>query len=102
MKQNTINLRRELHKYPELSNDEHHTSEQIINFIKEYNPDEIIRLGDTGVLFVFNGKDSIRMTGQRDFHIDVFFTKKEFFLTNYFSGVHSKLLNLFLSKLILI
>ncbi|WP_372642388.1 amidohydrolase [Ancylomarina sp.] len=58
MNQKIIKLRRELHKYPELSNDEHHTSEQIINFIKEYNADEIIRLGDTGVLFVFNGKET--------------------------------------------
>ena len=57
MNQKIIELRRELHKYPELSNDEYNTSERIINFIKEYNPDEIIRLGDTGVLFVFKGTD---------------------------------------------
>jgi len=47
-----------LHKYPELSNDEYNTSERIISFIKEYNPDEIIRLGDTGVLFVFKGNEN--------------------------------------------
>ena len=58
MKQKLIKLRRELHKYPELSNDEYNTSERIINYIKDYNPDEIIRLGDTGVLFVFNGHDN--------------------------------------------
>ena len=57
MNQKIIELRRELHKYPEVSNDEHNTSERIINFIKEYNPDEIIRLGDTGVLFAFIGNE---------------------------------------------
>ena len=50
MNQKIINLRRELHKYPELSNGEYNTSERIINYMKEYNPDEIIRLGDTGLL----------------------------------------------------
>lgn len=57
MNKKIINLRRELHKFPELSNKEYNTSERIINFIKGYNPDEIIQLGDTGVLFVFRGKD---------------------------------------------
>ena len=55
MNQKIIELRRELHQHPELSNDEYKTSERIINFIKEYKPDEIIRLGDTGVLFIFKG-----------------------------------------------
>ena len=58
MDQKIIALRRELHRYPELSNIENSTSERIINFIKEYNPDEIIRLGDTGVLFVFKGNEN--------------------------------------------
>jgi len=57
MNQKIIKLRRELHKYPELSNDEYKTSERIINFIKEYNPDEIIQLGETGVLFAFIGNE---------------------------------------------
>jgi amidohydrolase len=57
MDQKIINLRRELHKYPELSNDENYTSERIIQFIKEYNPDEILRIGVTGVLFVFKGHE---------------------------------------------
>lgn len=57
MNQKIIKLRRELHKYPEISNNEYNTSERIINFINEYNPDEIIRLGDTGVLFVFKGNE---------------------------------------------
>ena len=58
MDQKIIALRRELHRYPELSNIENSTSERIISFIKEYNPDEIIRLGDTGVLFVFKGNEN--------------------------------------------
>jgi len=58
MNQKIINLRRELHKYPELSNGEYNTSERIINYMKEYNPDEIIRLGDTGLLFVFKGNEN--------------------------------------------
>jgi len=56
MNEKIIKLRRELHKYPELSNDEYNTSERIKNFIKEYNPDEIIKLGETGLAFAFNGK----------------------------------------------
>ena len=56
MNQKLIDLRRELHKYPEISNKEFKTTERIIRFISEYNPDEIIRLGETGVLFVFKGK----------------------------------------------
>jgi len=51
-----IKLRRELHQHPEVSNAEHATSERIINFIKGYKPDELIRLGETGVLFAFKGK----------------------------------------------
>jgi len=58
MNQNIINFRKELHQYPELSNNEYHTSERIINFIKEFNPDEIIKLGETGVAFAFNGKEN--------------------------------------------
>lgn len=57
MNQKIIKLRRELHQYPEISNDEYKTSERIINFIKEYNPDKIIRLGETGVLFVFEANE---------------------------------------------
>lgn len=57
MKQKIIKFRRELHKYPEVSNDEYTTSERIINYIKGYNPDEIIRLGKTGVWFVFRGNE---------------------------------------------
>lgn len=52
-----IALRREIHQHPEISNDELHTTERIIKFIKKYSPDEIIRLGETGVIFVFKGNE---------------------------------------------
>ncbi len=55
MNQEIIKLRQELHKYPEVSNDEYKTSERIIKFVKKFNPDEIIKLGETGVAFAFNG-----------------------------------------------
>ena len=57
MNQDIIVLRRKLHKHPEVSNDEYNTFERIINFIRKYNPDEIIKLGKTGVAFAFNGKE---------------------------------------------
>jgi amidohydrolase len=57
MNQEIIKLRQELHKHPEVSNDEHNTSERIINYVKKFHPDGIIKLGKTGVAFVFNGKE---------------------------------------------
>ena len=57
MNQEIIKLRQEIHKHPEVSNDEYNTSERIINFIEKFNPDEIIKLGETGVAFTFNGKE---------------------------------------------
>jgi amidohydrolase len=57
MNKKIIALRRELHKHPEVSNCEYHTTDRIINFINEYKPDEVLRLGDKGVLFVFKGAE---------------------------------------------
>ncbi|MBI9053285.1 MAG: amidohydrolase [Bacteroidales bacterium] len=57
MNQKIIKFRQEIHKHPEVSNDEYNTSERIINYIKKFNPDEIIKLGETGVAFVFNGNE---------------------------------------------
>jgi len=51
-----IELRREIHKHPETSNNEFKTSERITDFISKFNPDEIIKLSNTGRAFVFNGK----------------------------------------------
>lgn len=56
MNQKIIALRHELHKHPELSNKEYNTSERILKFIEEYNPDEVIKLGKTGLAFVFKSK----------------------------------------------
>jgi len=55
MNQKIIDFRRELHKNPEISNKEYKTSKRVFNFINTYNPDEIIKLGDTGLAFIFNG-----------------------------------------------
>ncbi len=56
MNEKIIALRRELHKYPEVSNREYQTTDRIVNFVNEYKPDQVIRLGDKGVLFVFQGE----------------------------------------------
>ena len=55
---NIIALRQELHKYPELSNKEFETSGRIASFFQNLSPDQIIKLGSTGLAFVFNGKES--------------------------------------------
>jgi len=55
---NIIELRHELHKHPEVSNNEYKTSERIVNFMKPLMPDEIINLSKTGKAFVFNGKET--------------------------------------------
>ncbi|WP_461632262.1 amidohydrolase [Labilibaculum euxinus] len=57
MNKKIIALRRELHKYPEVSNGEYQTTDRVVNFINRYKPDEVIRLGDKGVLFVFQGAE---------------------------------------------
>lgn len=51
-----VTLRHELHKHPEVSNNEYKTSERIVKFLKPFLPDEIINLGKTGKAFVFKGK----------------------------------------------
>lgn len=56
MDEKIIKLRQELHQHPEVSNEEYATSERIINYAKKYNPDDIIKLGKTGLAFVFNGQ----------------------------------------------
>lgn len=54
-----IELRKELHKYPELSGKESNTAKIITRFIKAYNPDEIIdNIGGYGLTFIFKGKES--------------------------------------------
>lgn len=55
--QDFINLRHTLHRYPELSRQEFETSRRITEFMKQFNPDEIIPIADTGLMFVFEGND---------------------------------------------
>ncbi|MEQ8926586.1 MAG: amidohydrolase [Fulvivirga sp.] len=53
-----IALRKELHRYPEVSHKELNTALTIREFIKNYNPDQIIdEVGGSGVIFVFNGEN---------------------------------------------
>jgi amidohydrolase len=52
-----IELRKEQHKYPELSGKESQTAKRIIEFAKRFNPDEIIsKVGGEGVLVIFEGE----------------------------------------------
>lgn len=51
-------LRKELHKYPELSGKESHTAERIVEFAKQFSPDKIITgIGGEGVAIVFEGNE---------------------------------------------
>ncbi len=52
-----IALRHELHRYPEISNQEFKTSERISQFMARLHADEVITLGKTGKAFVFKGKE---------------------------------------------
>ena len=51
-----IALRKAIHKNPELSNKEFATSKRIVEFIKQYSPDEFINIGKTSIAFIFKGK----------------------------------------------
>ena len=53
-----ITLRHELHKNPELSNDEYWTSEHIESYLKELLPDKIINLGNTGLACIFDSQNA--------------------------------------------
>jgi len=56
--QKVIKLRHELHRHPELSDNEYLTSERISNFLSHYNPSEIIRgIGGAGVACIFKGRE---------------------------------------------
>jgi amidohydrolase len=50
-------LRKELHKYPEVSGKEIETAKRIMSFLKKYPADEVItNLGKTGIVAIYNGK----------------------------------------------
>lgn len=53
-----VHLRQKvLHRYPELSEDEKQTAEQIVSFLKPYAPDEIITgLGGQGIAAIYRGE----------------------------------------------
>ncbi|MEN8121103.1 MAG: amidohydrolase [Bacteroidota bacterium] len=57
MNKKIIELRQELHQNPEVSNNEYRTASRILDFTEELKPDEIIKLGSTGLAFVFKGKN---------------------------------------------
>ena len=51
-----ISFRRALHSFPEISGQETHTVEMVVDFIKYYNPDEIItNIGGAGIAFIYDG-----------------------------------------------
>ena len=53
-----IELRHELHKYPELSDNEFLTSERIATFLSQYKKAEIIRgIGGNGLVCIFKGQE---------------------------------------------
>lgn len=56
--QDFINLRKTLHRYPELSKHEFETSRRISEFIQQFNPDEEIPVAGTGKMFVFEGAEA--------------------------------------------
>jgi len=56
---NLINLRRELHKNPELSDQEKQTALLIKKYISQFKPSKVVEnLGGQGIAFIFNGKQS--------------------------------------------
>ena len=51
-----IEFRKDLHRNPELSGKEKNTSKKIVDFIKRFNPDEIItNIAGKGTAFIFKG-----------------------------------------------
>ncbi len=52
-----IELRRDIHRQPELANSEVKTAKRIIEFVKQYSPDKIIEnLGGHGLAVIFEGE----------------------------------------------
>ncbi|MGA9638114.1 amidohydrolase [Flavobacterium sp.] len=52
-----IELRKTLHKYPEVSLSEKETAKRIISFLENYPPDEIrTEVGKTGILAIYKGQ----------------------------------------------
>ncbi|TDT40577.1 amidohydrolase [Maribacter spongiicola] len=54
MNKTLVHLRKQLHQNPELSGNEYNTAKCIVEFVKQYNPTEIISgIGGTGVAVVY-------------------------------------------------
>lgn len=52
-----IQLRKELHQYPEIAHEEKKTAQKIIDFFQELKPDESrTEIGGQGLIFTFQGK----------------------------------------------
>jgi amidohydrolase len=49
-------FRKALHQYPEVSNQEHNTAQRVVEFLKEYQPTQLLeQVGGTGVIATFEG-----------------------------------------------
>jgi amidohydrolase len=53
-----IQLRQELHKYPEVSGNEKETAKRVLDFLSNYPPIQVItNLGGAGILAIYKGKE---------------------------------------------
>ena len=53
-----IQLRQELHKYPEVSGNEKETAKRVLDFLSNYPPSQVItNLGGAGILAIYKGKE---------------------------------------------
>lgn len=53
-----VSLRRELHKFPDLSGNEQKTVSRLLDYIKKHNPDEIIEnIGGNSFAIIYRGKN---------------------------------------------
>ncbi len=53
-----IELRRTLHRYPEISNQEVRTADRVVGFLEETGPDRIVRgIGGEGVAALYRGRE---------------------------------------------
>ena len=54
-----IQLRQELHKYPEVSGNEKETTKRVLDFLLKYKPNEVItNLGGNGILAIYKGNET--------------------------------------------
>ncbi len=58
MEKDIIRFRHLLHQNPELSGNEFATQKRIIEFVKQFNPDEVLKLAGTGLAIIYKGIES--------------------------------------------